>query len=285
MVAGLVLQLRRIAALSALLAAALVPAGMAAAQSEGPDDVAQNIPPYATLVDLARASDIVARVVIDDQVAVSPERSPGLAAGEVRLYIEAETEALLAGSSPVGSALTFLVDLPLAENGRAPRIEKQTYLLFADLVPSRPGTIQLVGENAMQPATPELEAAVRGVLTQLVEADAVPTVTGIREVISVAGNLAGESETQIFVETASGAPVSLSVVRRPAMAPQWGVSWSEIVDASARPPAADTIEWYALACFLPRELPDDSFLQPDAASQTRAREDYAVVLESLGACR
>ena len=29
----------------------------------------------------------------------------------------------------------------------------------------------------------------------------------------------------------------------------------ELVDASARPPAPESIAWYRFACFLPRELP------------------------------
>ena len=102
--------------------------------------------------------------------------------------------------------------------------------------------------------------------------------------MSVAGNLTGESETQLFLETATGTPVSLTVIRRPGMDPQWGVSWSEIVDQSARPPAPDTVEWYRLACSLPPELPADSFLQQDPAAQGQAREDYRFILDQLGEC-
>ena len=102
--------------------------------------------------------------------------------------------------------------------------------------------------------------------------------------MSVAGNLTGESETQLFLETATGTPVSLTVIRRPGMAPHWGVSWSEIVDQSARPPAPETVEWYRLACSLPPQLPRDAFLQDDRAARTRAEADYAFILEELGGC-
>jgi hypothetical protein len=114
--------------------------------------------------------------------------------------------------------------------------------------------------------------------------DARPGVTGVRDVMSVPGNLAGESETQMFLDTATGEPVSLTVVRRPGMEPQWGVSWSEIVDQAARPPAPATVEWYRLACFLPRRLPADAFLQQDQASRRRAEADYAYILQQLGDC-
>ena len=124
----------------------------------------------------------------------------------------------------------------------------------------------------------------RRVLTQLAAADAPPAITGVRDVISVPGNLAGESETQMFVETEDGTPVSLSVIRRPGMAPEWGVSLGELVDASARAPEPESLLWYQFACFLPRELPGDSFLQSDRASQAQARADYAFILDQLGPC-
>jgi hypothetical protein len=106
----------------------------------------------------------------------------------------------------------------------------------------------------------------------------------MRDVISVPGNLAGESETQIFFATESGDPLAINVIRRPGMEPQWGVSYTEIVDQAARPPEAETLQWYRLACFLPREIPDDAFLQDDSPSRARARADYAYVLDRLGPC-
>ncbi len=279
------LRMRSATAFFALLAGVAAPSASAVAQDAAPAVASDPVPAYADLVELARASDIVARVVVADQAEVKPERAPGLKAGEARLYIEAETQALLAGRSGIGESLAFLADLPLTDRGKAPRIKQQVYLVFADLVPSRPGTIQLVGAGAMQLATPPAEAAVRRVLTQLAQATQPPVITGIREVMSVAGNLAGESETQIFLETDSGAPVSLSVIRRPSMAPQWGVSWSEIVDSSATAPAPETLAWYALACHLPPSLSGATFLSGDSPSRARAEADYRVILDSLGPCR
>lgn len=241
---------------------------------------------YVDLVELGRASDMVLRAQIEDQTNVPPERAPGLAPGKVRLYVEAVTQALLAqtGSGPVGAAQAFLVDLPLDARGRRPRTKNQVVLLFARRVVNRPGQIQLVGPNAIQPFDPALEQRVRHVLTQLVQPDRPPVISGVREVMSVPGNLAGESETQVFLETPDGAPVSITVLRRPGQAPDWGVSWTDIVDQSARPPARDTLQWYALACYLPPELPTAAFIQRDPDSRTRAREDYALVLRQLGIC-
>ncbi len=241
-------------------------------------------PSYADFADLAEAAGLVALVTVRDQVAVEPERSPGLATGQVRLYIEARTEALLAGRSAIGESLAYLVDVPLTAKGKAPKLKKQRFLVFAKAVPGRPGELVLVDRRAQIPATPESEQLARTVIAALAAPDAPPRVSGIREVMSVAGNLAGESETQLFLSTATGTPVSVTVVRRPGMDPQWGVSWSEIVDQAARPPAPGTVEWYRLACFLPPALPADAFLQSDRAGRARAEADYRFVLDQLGDC-
>ena len=57
---------------------------------------------YADIVDLADGAPLVLRAQIRKQATVEPERSPGLEPGFVRLYIEARTSALIAGSVPVG---------------------------------------------------------------------------------------------------------------------------------------------------------------------------------------
>jgi hypothetical protein len=68
------------------------------------------------------------------------------------------------------------------------------------------------------------------------------------------------------------------------MDPNWGVSWSEIVDQSARPPEPETVAWYRLACFLPPQLPSGAFLQSDRSSRARAEADYRDILDQLGEC-
>ena len=275
-------------ALLAMLVLAAVPAASGAALAQ---DVAGEAVPatpplatYADLVHLAEEAALVALVEVRDQATVEAERAPGLAPGHARLYLEARTQALLAGTSALGESLTYLVDVPLNAKGKVPKLRKQRFLAFADPVPGRPGALTLVDPGAHVPATPETEQLARKAIADLAAADVPPAVTGIRDVMSVAGNLTGESETQLFLETASGAPVSLTVIRRPGMQPQWGVSWSEIVDQSASPPAPASVEWYRLACFLPPRLPRDAFLQDDRAAHARAEADYAYILEQLGGC-
>ncbi|HEU4651338.1 MAG TPA: hypothetical protein VFS49_07980 [Croceibacterium sp.] len=239
---------------------------------------------YADIADLAESAAVVALVEVRNQAEVEAERAPGLAPGHARLYLEARTEALLAGRAAVGESLVYLVDVPLDSKGKAPKLRKQRFLVFADPVAGRPGSLQLVDPSAQLAATPANEQLTRNVIAALAAPDAPPAVTGIRDVMSVPGNLAGESETQLFLDTESGEPVSLSVVRRPGMEPEWGVSWSEIVDQSARPPEPQTVAWYRLACSLPAQLPAGVFLQQDQPSRRRAEADYEFIVGQLGDC-
>ena len=267
-----------------LLAAALLAAAAPlAAQNASPEAEAPSAT-YADLADLAEAASLVALVEVRDQAEVQPERAPGVAPGMARLYVEARTLALLAGQSALGESVVYLADVPRDAKGKVPKLKKQRFLVFADPVPGRPGSLQLVDPGAQVPATPATEQLARTVITALAEPGAPPAVLGVRDVMSVPGNLVGESETQLFLDTATGAPVSLTVVRRPGMEPTWGVSWSEIVDQSAQPPEPQTIGWYRLACFLPQRLPPDAFLQDDPASRQRAEADYRYILEQLGGC-
>ncbi len=239
---------------------------------------------FADLTTLADRSDLVIRAKIRRQIAVEAERAPGLVPGFARLYIEAETIALLSGRTSIGESLNYLVDVPLNAKGKPPKLKKREMLLFARGVPGRPGAVQLVGEGAQLDYTPALEARLRPILTQLVAANAPATVTGVRDALAVAGNLVGESETQIFLETTDRSPVSLTVLRRPGQTPVWGVSWGEIIDSSARAPQPNTLRWYRLACALPRELPSSANLSRDPTARRLAAADYGFVLSQLGPC-
>lgn len=239
---------------------------------------------YADIADLADASDMVIRAQIRRQVMVEPERAPGLQPGFARLYIEARTLALVSGNAPIGESLRYLVDVPLLPNGKPPKLKKQEVLLFARGGRAKPGEIQLAGPGAQQTYSPELEARTRPILAELLAPDSPPTITGVRDALSVRGNLAGESETQIFLETSDASPVSLTVLHRPGRRPVWGVSWGEIIDQAARPPEPETMRWYRLACALPDRLPSSANLSREREERAQAARDYTFVLASLGPC-
>ena len=260
------------------------PAAALAQSSTGAGPAPAQVATYADLTDLAERSDLVVKAQIRRQIALEPERAPGVAPGFVRLYIEARTLALIAGSSTVGESLNYLVDVPLDARGKAPRLKDREMLLFADMVPGRPGSLQLTGKNAQLAYSPELETRLRPILTALVAPDKPPVVTGIRDALAVPGTLAGESETQIFLSTTTRSPVSITVLRRPGQAPVWGVSWGEIIDSSARPPQRESLRWYRLACALPQRLPSSANLARDADARRLAEADYGFVMQQLGSC-
>ncbi len=270
-----------IALTAGLAALPVVAAVQASAQAE---TVTTNRATYADLATFSDAADLVIRVQIRRQTALKPERAPGLAPGFARLYIEASTVSLIAGRSSVGGNLAYLVDVPLTDKGKVPKLKKQEFVVFADAVPGRPGELQLVTTGAQLAFTPELEARLRPILTELYAADGPPRITGISDALAVSGTLTGESETQVFLATEDRSPVSLTILRRPGQRPQWGVSWGEIIDSSARPPAPETLRWYRLACALPAQLPSNANLARDAAERRLAASDYAFVIQQLGPC-
>jgi hypothetical protein len=265
---------------TALVAPLLVaaPTGVASAQVVAP------APTYADLATLGESAPLAVRVKVRSQALVAAERAPGLAPGHGRLFIEADTLALIAGSAAVPEKLRYLVDVPLDAKGKPPKLRKQDFIVFARSVAGRPGELQLAGKHAQQPWSADLEQRLRVVLAAYANPEAPPRVTGVRDVLSSAGNLAGESETQIFLATANGAPAAVTVVRRPGQPPRWGVSWSELVDQAARPAEPGTLDWYRLACALPRSLPTGANLAEDAGDRARAAQDYRFVIEQLGPC-
>ena len=274
--------------LKALRLAAL-PALLAACATESEAQVAASVPAaeqltYADMAGLIEASGVIVRVRVADQATVEPERAPGLAPGKARLFIEAETEAVLKAPTALGQSLTYLVDVPLDAKGKPPKLKKQSFLVFARSVPGRPGQLQLVEPDAQIAADVSTDARLRALIADLASPQAPPRITGIRDAMSVAGNLAGESETQVFLESSDGTPVSLTVLRRPGQEPAWGISWTELVDQAARPPERGTLEWYRLACFLPGEIPADAFLQNEESARLQAQADYRYALSRMGEC-
>ena len=266
---------------AAFLAVFAVPQGFA--QAPAVLAAAPATPTYADLADLADHAPLVARVEIRDAIRLKPEQAPGLRAGMARLLVKAKTRAVLLGET-IGESASYLADVPLDAKGKLPRLKKSAALIFARVAPARPGELQLVSAAGQVVWSQPIEDRVRAILTELIAPGAPPRVTGVREVSYVPGNLLGEGETQIFLATQSGDPVSISVVHRPGQPPAWGVSFGEIVDQAARPPLRDTLAWYRLACFLPAGLSTATDLSGGGEAQRKGAEDYRYVRGQLGAC-
>lgn len=238
---------------------------------------------YADLASMADAAEVVLRAQVRKTSRLKPEQTPGLAPGMARLLVEARTQTVLTGPA-MGETVRYLADVPLDAKGKVPKLSKAVVLLFARTVAGRPGELRLVDGGAQIAWTGEAETRTRAILTEMLSPEAPPRVSGVREVLYVPGNLVGEGETQVFLQTENNAPVSVSVIRRPGMARSWGVSLSEIVDQAARPPARDTLTWYRLACSLPPSMPPGASLSGSAAQVRAAAEDYAFVISELGEC-
>lgn len=239
---------------------------------------------YADLVDLSDPAAVIAKVRIRKQATLEPERSPGLKKGHARLYIVARVEESLKGNLPVGESIRYLSDVPLDARGKAPSLKGQDVFAFARTVPGKPADLQLVAPDAQIAGGDPLGARLRAILAELAAPDRPPRVQGVRDILAVPGNLAGESETQVFLTTEGDGTALVSVVRRPGAAPAWGVSWDELVDGAGGPPARDTLAWYRLACFLPPAIPRGANLGARPDVRVLAEEDYRLVLRALGEC-
>lgn len=240
---------------------------------------------YADLADLAAAAPIAAHVRVRRADALGAREAANVRPGYRRFLIEADVVALIRGTGGMPARVSYLIDLANDSRGRPPRIGRRAeYLLLAHRVPNRPAELRLAAPDAQIPYGEAAAATLRAILRDSSAADAAPRITGIGRAFHVPGSLPGESETQIFLQTADGRPISLNVLRRPGEAPRWSVALSEIVDDAAAPPAPDTFLWYRLACTLPARLPPEALREAGPEEARAIHADYRVVMDGLGPC-
>jgi hypothetical protein len=260
---------------------------LAAAAPPPPGDSRDAAPAltYADSADLALAAPVAAQVRIVEADVLKDEQAAGVPAGLARFYVEADMVSLIRAPGPLPARTAYLVDLPRDSKGKAPRLKKgMEFLILAAPVPERPGELRLVAPDAQLPFTPAEAERLRAIVREAAGPSAPPRITGLGKAFHVPGAIPGESETQIFLQTADARPVSLSVLRRPGQTPQWAVALSEIVDEAAEPPAPGTLLWYRLACTLPPRLPAQSLGDADSEGAAATQADYRLVLERLGPC-
>ena len=240
---------------------------------------------YADLADLGLAAPVAAHVAVRSASRLKAGQAAGLDPGKTRFYVDADTLSLIRGAQGLPARVTYLVDLPNDAKGKPAKLRKKSeHILLASPVAGRPGELRLVAPDAQIAFTPGRAATLRAILQEATRADAPPRISGIGRAFHVPGSLPGESETQIFLQTADGRPVSLSVLRRAGETPRWAVALSEIVDDSAEPPKADTLLWYRLACTLPAALPAISFAEAEPGQRGAIEADYRLVKSRLGPC-
>lgn len=246
---------------------------------------------YADIADLATIAPMTIHARVTDSALLKTEQAPGLKAGHARFYVEAQVVALIRGAGPLAARISYLVDLPLDARGKPAKLKrKQPVLLFARPVAgtapgaSNTGSVQLVAPDAQLPWDPATEAQLRAILTEVVKPGAPPAITGVANGFHVPGTLPGEGETQLFLDTKTGEPVSLTILTAADGSRRWAAAFGEIVDGSAAVPARDTLAWYRLACGLPRQLPLAKLAGTAPEDRKKAASDYAVILGALGDC-
>ncbi|OYY68452.1 MAG: hypothetical protein B7Y47_13795 [Sphingomonas sp. 28-63-12] len=241
-------------------------------------------PPYAAVADLVLRSPVIIDATIRSAERLKGPESIGAPAGYARLFVQADVHALIRGTESVPARIGYILDVLPDSRGKIVKMTKKRVLLYARAVPRLANQIQLTGPDSQRDWTPALDALSRQIASEALAADAPPIVTGVGNAFHVPGSLPGEGETQVFLTTRDGRPVSLSILRRPGEEPHWAVALSEIVDEAAAPPARDTLLWYRLACALPAQLPATAIEKMTAGDGEAAAQDYAVVLRSLGVC-
>jgi hypothetical protein len=174
---------------------------------------------YADIADLATIAPMAIHGRIYRATPLKAEQAPGLKAGQARLYIEADVVGLIRGSGPLAARINYLVDLPLDAKGKPPKLKKkQPVLIFARPVAgaaagtSSTASVRLVAPDAQLPWDPATDTKLRAILTELVKPGAPPAITGIANGFHVPGTLPGEGETQLFLDTQTGEPVSLTIL-------------------------------------------------------------------------
>lgn len=270
----------------ALTLAALLAFSGASAQQALPPSLAVQAEgaAYADVADLVIISPLIADITIKDTKNLSPEQSVGVPLTKQRMLVEADVTALIRGQGGINPRVRFLLDVPKDAKGKVPKLKKQRFFVLGSGVPNRPGEIKLSRPNALVQWSPSNDRLVRTVAQEALLIDAPPAITGISSAFFSPGTVIGDGETQIFIDTATRAPMSLSVVTRKGAAKRWSVSTSELIDESGAVPAANTLLWYRLACGLPRSLPADVVESSGDGSAARAQSDYNFVLQSLGPC-
>lgn len=273
--------------MTALAASVLAPqaTGQRAAPAYAPGPVTPPPPPYAQVADLTLRSPMIIDATINRTEKLKGAEAVGAPVGQVRLYVQANVNALVRGTESVPARIGYILDVTPDARGRLPKLRKARVLIYARKAPGYPGQVQLTGPDSQREWTPGLDALTRRIAKEALAADAPPIVTGVGNAFHVPGSLPGEGETQIFLTTRDGRPVSLSIIRRPGERARWAVALSEIVDEAAAPPQPDSLLWYRLACALPADLPAEAMRNVDGSNASVARADYRFVMQSLGPCR
>jgi hypothetical protein len=240
---------------------------------------------FADLTDLTLNAPVILQATILRTDRLSRREAPDVPPGRVRMLVEAQVQVVLVSPDVVPARIEYLWEGPLDARGKAPKLKGAPVMLFLRRVPGREAQYQLTSPNSQIASGPRVESAVRRVLTDIRSPELRDLrITGVGNAFHVRGSIPGEAESQIFLTTASGRPVSLVVLARPNQPKSYSVALSDIIDDAAQSVPRDTLMWYKLACALPPTLPADAVDQLGEEDRRAVAADYSFVLASLGPC-
>ncbi len=237
---------------------------------------------WTDLADLALSSPVVVSAAVRRADRVGRSEASAVPPGQVRVLVRADLKAALKAPSLLPAAAAWLWQGPADGRGRTPFGKAAPVLVFA--VPlvggSDPETqpLRLVSPHGQVPWSAETEAIVRDILSQAIQPGAREwMVTAISDGFRTAGAISGASESQFFLATEGGKPMTLVVRRSPGVPASVAVATDDLVDRAAAVQPF-TLVWRGLACGLPEALPALLAQNPDLA------DDYALARSSIGSC-
>jgi hypothetical protein len=235
-------------------------------------------PDFAVVADLTVAAPVVVQARIARAERLPDRDSPGLQPGHARLLVTAALDSAIVAPGPVPAELTWLWDAPLDARGKLAKRKNLAVMAWLTQ-PTPDGKTRLVAANAQQPWTPTLDATVRGIATES-RSGAVPVITSVASGFRAEGTVAGESESQFFLNVADGGGATLVVTTRPGMARRVTVARGDVIDESATTVKPGSLLWYRLACSLPATLPAEA-----GGADAALAADWAAAMASLGPCQ
>lgn len=213
---------------------------------------------------------------------LSKREAPDVPAGEVRAIVRAALQAAIRAPAVLPAEAAWRWQGPADSRGRAPIPKGAPLLVFAEPLPGggNPAVqpLKLTSRDGQQPWSADGEAIVRDVLKQALARNArVMLVTGVKDAFRSQGDVPGAAESQYFLETTDGLPLTLLVTRQPDTDPMVRVATGDLVDR-AQPVSPQTLLWRGLACGMPATLPAALADNKDLVA------DYAVARATIGPC-
>lgn len=239
---------------------------------------------YADIADLVTIAPMAIDLKIRKIRKLPDTQTLGVPENLQRVLAEADVITLLRGPGGIAARQRFLVDLPKDARGKIPNIKKQRFFAFARPVAGRTDMIQLARPDALVEYGAETNRVVRDIVREAVRENAPAKITGVSSAFHSPSAIIGEGETQIFLNTDTGAPFGISVTSRGDAQRSWTVSISEVISDAMPAPRRATLLWYRLACGLPAQMPANITSSSDSANAAKAMADYRFVRQQLGQC-